>query len=268
MLPSSGIGFGWGDQDVQIVLRRKPGQDVHVVDMRGQAITDFSLFAFAEGRGGWVRYGKLNLHGHHPGGHVQLTGLSSGTNAVLVVPKAPGLGSTAMASFVSDGSMQANALTVAVPDQTVLSVELRDSNGLPVALSRVELLQSVRGSEPDADSKALDVADCDLGGSYPSFLRQASETTDPSGLAEMQASPGTWYLRITGDSHMPHIQQVEVAGTPTSLPVTVHAGCSVSGTVGPASALKALAQLSPNGENPVTVELNTSASTAPAIAQV
>lgn len=255
VLPESGAKFAWGDRDVQCVLRRRPQQVVRVIDGRGESVTRFSLFTFTGLYGGWVRQGRLCFHGDHAGGRVLLKGLPSGKSAVLVVPRAGDLGPSDLTSFDLDAAVPSEDLVITLPDRVTLRVELSDGAGKGVQGSRVELLTRVRGVKPSLNSKAVDIADCDLGSQTPDFARHGAGTSGASGQVEFQTTPGTRYLRIQGQSHIPMVKKVKIEGPLTVLPIKLKAGCSLGGTVGPAPALQTLAQLSPGGKDPVQVEL-------------
>ncbi|MDF1837426.1 MAG: hypothetical protein P1V35_06145 [Planctomycetota bacterium] len=268
VLPEVGTEFAWGDEGVRCVLRRRPEQVVRVVDARGESVTEFSLFVFAGGRSPWTRQSRLSSHGTHPDGRVELKGLRSGKNAVLVVPKAEELGTSGLVQFESDGAMPSTELTVIVPDPVDLRLRLSDGAGAPVVGSRIEILTGIRGLKPKWDSPAVAIADCDAGRYTPTHARLALGTSDSAGTDLLKVAPGTWYLRITGDSHIPYVEKIELQQARTSVPITLLAGCSLTGSVGPEAALVTLAQLSPGGKNPVTVELKPKGSGASVLAQV
>ncbi len=268
VLPTSDAEIQWGDDDIQFVLRRLAKQFVHVVDNKGESISEFSLFAFDNQDGRPARYPHLSQHGEHPDGRIKLDRLKNGENFVLVVPKEPGLGPTNLVPFIADSSISPGTLTVTVPDLSSLDVQIHDPSGAPVNGSRVELLQSILGVDPKVTSEAVDVGDCDRSRYSPRFVRHAEGLSDANGTAHVLASPGTWFLRISGASHMPLMQKIQVLEGHTTIPVTVQAGASLTGKVSPISALESLAQLAPDEAKPVTVELRVYNYSSPILATV
>ncbi len=268
ILPAPETKFKWGDRDVQFVLRRLAEHSVQVVDARGKAVTKFSIFTFRANPNYLSLYPRLSLHGKHTGGTVKLKGLRNGENSVLVVPKSEGLGTSQLIPFVADSTAAPGVLTVTAMDLATLEIEVRDPSGAPIAGSRIELVQSLKSGQPLPSSKVTDVADCDRERTAPQFLRITEAKTDADGRARLQASPASWYLRITGKSHTPIVQAVQISNAGNSLQVTAQPGCTLSGTVSPKPALDLLRQLSAGKEHPVTVELRTSAVRAPVLAEV
>ncbi len=268
VLPAPKADHKWGDRNVRFVLRRLATQHVQVVDERGEPVSKFSLFAFSNRDDRPSRYRHLSMHGQHADGRVKLTRLKNGDNSLLVVPKATGLGPTSMVPFTADSSIPPQGLTVTVPDLATLDVQVRDASGAPVAGSRVELLQSIIGVAPKVTSDVVDVADCDQSQYSPYFARQTEAQCDTAGTAHLLVSPGTWFLRVSGASHMRLIQEVQVSKGHTSIPVTVQAGGSLSGKVSPLAAIKTLQLLSPGDSKPVSVELREKIYTDPVIASI
>lgn len=252
--PIYGTRIPWGKHGVRVVMRERAGRTIRVVDQEGQAVEAYTLFAF-RGKKRLSIYKSKTQRGNHPDGRCRLTGLQTFPHSIVVLPRNRAHASTPAIAFEVEPLAKANELLVTLAAPVPTSVRVVDANGMPMASSTVELLQSFHDEPPTARSPAIALRECDRQRLTPEYVVLNTATTDAGGVAHLQAPPGSWHVRITGNDHVPQVQALHVGLPTTHIQVSVQAAAIVFGQVQPESALAQLREHSKQGKQPVVVLL-------------
>lgn len=270
--PATDTRIAWGTTGVEVVMQRRQGCTVRVVDRAGAPVETFALFLFRghgvlDG-GGLTLYASLTRRGRHDGGVVALDGLDPGKNSVLVVPRDPALPPSGLVPFVVEAGVPTSEVLVTLPAAAALTVALATGSGKPVAGSEVEIIQRFGGSDLEPTTRVRPLDGIDRGRGTPGHVAFGAATTDAAGEAMLSLPPGRYVVRATSPAHVPLLEPVEVFAPATTARLAVVAAARIRATLGPAEALALLRTLGEGGEEPLAIVVTPSTGDAPPAAAV
>ncbi|MCK5945560.1 MAG: carboxypeptidase regulatory-like domain-containing protein, partial [Planctomycetes bacterium] len=237
--PPTSERIAWGSDGVEVVMRRRTGQSVRVVDPDGAAVTDYTLFV-RRAASDVPSYGARTRRGHHPDGRCRIDDLPAGAHALLVMPHDDRLACSAPTRFEVTAGAEGPELVVTAPHPVTTIVTVADQRGRPHAASEVELLLAVNGGAPQVASAATSLTEWSRSGRACAFVVLANGRTDADGVCALAAPPGQLHVRVRGDGHVATVQAAVVTAPRTELAVAVRAAAVVRGRVVPAAALARL----------------------------
>ena len=112
----------------------------------------------------------------------------------------------------------------------------------PLAGSRIEVVRLLKVRQLGASSKVLDLRGLDARLAAPPFGRLDAGSTGDDGVAALAVPPETLWLRVTGDHHPPHVEEITVLRPRFEHQVVVRAGAILEGELVPPDAVAELQQ--------------------------
>lgn len=250
--PSKDERVAWGKHGLEVVMRERAGRTVRVIDESGNPVEAYTLFAL-RGKSRLALLKTTTQRGIHKEGRCRLQSLQVGPHAVVVVPRDRNYASTSAIAFEVVPLAEPAELLVTVLRPVQTTIKVVNGAGHAIDDSTVELLQSFDTETPTATTIAATLRNCDQGRAPSSHVLIATAATDASGTATLQAPPGAWHIRVTGPSHVPHVQAIVIAKPSSHVQVAVQPAATLFGSVQPAEALARLRELSSSGKEQVAV---------------
>ena len=199
--------YAWGSAGLKFMMRRALEVQIVVTDSKsGDAIEDYAVRCFPapgsrsrlSGQDYLVRH-----RGHHPGGKLTITGITRGSNILLVEPLGDTWETSAFIPFEL-GNQGAALLHVRLSPQVSRMLLVRNGKDEPVVGTKVELLKPITEHEIDLNTMVLPMTQLWAYSGQNKAVRLMSGSTDALGKLLLRG-PGqtTLALRLTGPGHQP-----------------------------------------------------------------
>lgn len=235
--------IAWGSTDVVLTLTRAGGLAVYVHDEAGRALTDFSVRVTPRESMRWSSSdSEVRARGPFEAGFAAIPGIGRGKWTVIVEfpskePRAPVFHPF---EVVNTHALRVDLRAAADVQRRLVVV---DSAGAPVADAKVQLCDPVEGEFTDT-TPLLALANFWRMHGPKKALVVAAGQTDAQGTFVLTGPAGrTLGIAVLPKSHLPLRQgdvRLDVAG---DLQLTVQAGATLRGRVGPPEALAELRRL-------------------------
>ena len=243
--PIGPFRFEWGRKDVVLVLRRGPAVEIAVRDGdRDEPLERYGVRVFEAPPGPRRRSPdafRIRESGHHPGGVLQLRGVRTGRQVLVVEAEGPDRSPTIAQEFEMSAS-GAPRQEVTVRRNVKKTVRVKRADGSPVRGSKVDLVRRFSATPVDERTRALEASQAYLFAPVHALQIDAGETNE-NGAAELSGPPReTLTVRALGPGHVPIVRDVDFGAAEVVIDLVVAGGATFVGKVGPP---ELLAQLEP-----------------------